>query len=214
MCLVSCSTRESHPYRRGGFRVDSVCEPRPKSISGTSYNLERATARSLCEPGQDFIDELDEVWLYYPLVSLQTDVLAQVLERNEMFDQERTGFLNLLCKMCSLQRSVPKSMRVDCSYNEKTIEWRHEGRAIALREDSGRPVAIKVVRLHLTNDFEIPSNVRPLQSCWRMPLLTQPLVEVFQGNGRLEAPTAPKCSSISRCESWNPCIRNDIRVDG
>ena len=136
-----------------------MCYPRPQPISGTSYNFERATARSLCEPGQDFIDELDEAWLYHFWAPLQANVLVQILERNEMFDRERNGFLSLLCKMCSLQRSVPKSMRVPCRYDEQTTD---RGRANVFRgEDRGRPIAVKVVRLRPTNNLEICPSVCP-----------------------------------------------------
>jgi len=88
-----------------------------------------------------------------------TDKPVQVLERNEGFDQERAGFLSVLCKMCSLQRSVPKSMRVACGSNERKIEP-HRGRTSAFRdEDRGRPVAIKVMLLYPTSDLEICPSV-------------------------------------------------------
>lgn len=154
------------PAPVGALRVHSVYYPRPQPISGTSYNLERATARSLCEPGQDLIDELDEAWLHHPWISPKTDVLVQILERNEGFDQERTAFLSVLCEMCGSQQSVPKSMRVARRYNEQTIELFDRGRANAFRdEDRGRPISIKIVRSHPTNDLKIRPSVSPPQSC-------------------------------------------------
>ena len=79
-----------------------------------------------------------------------------------MFEQERAAFQSLLCKMCSVQRSVPKSMRITCRYDERTVDG---GRPNVFRgEDRGRPVAIKVVRLRPTNDLEISPSVCPPQS--------------------------------------------------
>ena len=92
----------------------------------------------------------------------QTNVPAQVLDRNEISDQERTGFLNILCKMCSRQRSVPKSMRITCRESEQADEEYRGGHASVFKgEDRGRPVAIKVVRLYITSDLEKCLGVRP-----------------------------------------------------
>ena len=114
-----------------------------------------ATVRSQCQPSQDFIDELDKVRLAFLEYPLRTNAPIQVLEGGEVSDQERTEFLNILREMCSHQRSVPKSMRIACCNNEQTIEERHGGYPSAFRgEDRGRPIAIKVVRLHPTNDLE------------------------------------------------------------
>ena len=85
-------------------------------------------------------------------------MLFQILERNEGFDQERAGFLSVLCKMCNAQKSVPKSMRIACRYDRQKIEPLDRGRPNVFRdEDRGRPVAVKVVRLNPANDPEICS---------------------------------------------------------
>lgn len=42
---------------------DSIRDPRPQPISGSSYNFGEAIARSQRPPDQDFIDKLDEVTL-------------------------------------------------------------------------------------------------------------------------------------------------------
>lgn len=95
---------------------------------------------------------------------LQANVPIQILERNEVSNQERTKFLNILCKMCSRQQSLPKSMHISCRYDENTAEERRGGHATVFRgEGRGRPVAIKVVRLYLTNDHETPLGVCPFQ---------------------------------------------------
>ena len=103
--------------------------------------------------------------LGYPL---QANVQVQILERNKLSDRERTRFLNMLCKMCSHQRSVPKSMRIpDCSYEQIVDECRGGYADIFRGEDRGRSVAIKVIRLYLSDDLEMRLSVRPFQSHWR-----------------------------------------------
>jgi len=88
-------------------------------------------------------------------------VPVQILERDEVSDQERTGFLNILCKMCSRQQSVPKSMRIDCRGSEQTDEVYRGGQGSVFKgEDRGRLVAVKVVRLYI-NGLEKCLSVRP-----------------------------------------------------
>lgn len=104
---------------------------------------------------------------------LKTDVAVQVLERNEVSDQERTKFLNILFRTCSRERSVPNSMRITSCYDEQTIEERHGGYVanVFKGEDRGRPVAVKVVRSYLTDDPDKCLSVGSFQSHWRKPLL-------------------------------------------
>jgi len=192
-----------------------MCHSRPQPISGTSYSLERATARSVRDPGQDFIDELDEARFIILGYSLRTNVPVQILENNRVFDQERTRFLNILCKMCSRQRSVPSSMHATCWYNDQTAEDRHGGFANVFKGvDRGRPVAVKVVRLYLVSDLEMCLSVGPFKSRWRKLPLIKSLADVLQRSCCLEAPAAPEYSPVSRCELGNAQICDDIRVDG
>jgi hypothetical protein len=136
-------------------------DARPQPISGTSYSYEKATIRFKCQPDQDLIDDLDKVWLYGFFVSPPNDIPVQILEGNEVSDNERARFLNILCKTCSRQRSVPKSMRIPCSYTEPAAEQHQGGYANVFKgEERGRSVAIKVVRRYLTNDHEVCLSVR------------------------------------------------------
>ena len=47
-----------------GFCTDSMCDRRPQPISGTLYIFKKMSADAQIQPSQDFIDELDEEWLY------------------------------------------------------------------------------------------------------------------------------------------------------
>ena len=69
-------------------------------------------------------------------------------------DQDRHELLNILCKMCSRQRMIPKSMCVDKRLNGELIEEYDGGHATIFRgEHKGRPVAVMAVRIYLTSDF-------------------------------------------------------------
>ena len=71
-----------------------------------------------------------------------------------IYDRDRHELLNILCKMCSRQRMVPKSMHVDSCLNGELIEEYNGGHATVFRgEHKGRPVAVKSVRIYLTSDF-------------------------------------------------------------
>ena len=69
-------------------------------------------------------------------------------------------------------------MHIGYCYNEQTIEERRGGCASAIRgEDRGRPVSIKVVRIHPTNGLEMCLTVRPFQPHWGKVFLIKLLVE-------------------------------------
>ena len=79
-------------------------------------------------------------------------------------DRDRHDLLNILCKMCSRQRMIPKSMRMDNCVNGELIEECNGGYATVFRgEHKGRPVAVKIVRVYLTNDFDKCLSVNTLR---------------------------------------------------
>jgi len=70
-------------------------------------------------------------------------------------DEGRHKLLNILCKMCSRQRMIPKSMHMAERLSGKLVEEYDGGHAIVSRaEHNGRPVAVKVMRIYLTSDFD------------------------------------------------------------
>ena len=72
-----------------------------------------------------------------------------------VFDEDRHKLLNILCKTCSRQRIIPKSMHVDERLNGELIEEYNGGQATIFRAECyGRAVAVKTVRIYVTSDFD------------------------------------------------------------
>ena len=70
-------------------------------------------------------------------------------------DRDRRELLNALCKMCSRQRTIPESMHMVNCLNGGLVEECGGGQATVFRANhKGRPVAIKIMRLYLTDDFD------------------------------------------------------------
>jgi len=78
-------------------------------------------------------------------------------------DRDRHDLLNILCKLCSRQRMIPKSMHMTNCLNGELIEEYDGGHASVFRDKhEGCPVAIKIVRLYLTSDFDKSLSVKIL----------------------------------------------------
>ena len=89
-------------------------------------------------------------------------------------DRDRGKLLNALCKMCSLQRTIPKSMHMENCLNEDSTEDDDEGRANMFRgKHKGLPVGVKIVHLYLTGDFGKYLSVSILKHALRKFSLTQ-----------------------------------------
>ena len=74
---------------------------------------------------------------------------------NVISDRDRRELLNILCKMCSRQRMVPKSMHTSDCLSGELVEEYGGGHATVFRgRHKGRPVAVKIVRLYLTSNFD------------------------------------------------------------
>jgi len=80
-----------------------------------------------------------------------------------VYDKERPELLNDLCKMCDIQRSLPKSMVITCLQNVPHIAECGGGSAAVYRgEHRGRQVAIKFLRLYVTSDRDFFLSVSAL----------------------------------------------------
>lgn len=87
-----------------------------------------------------------------PNYPLQTNAWIQILEKSVVSDQERPEFLNILCKMCSRQRSIPTSMVIMNCDDEEPNPARIGGHADVFRGvHRGCRVAIKVLRVNSGN---------------------------------------------------------------
>ena len=85
---------------------------------------------------------------------------------NTVCDQDRHKLLNVLCKMCSQQRTIPKSMHLDNCLDGELVEEYDGGHASIFRgEYKGRAVTIKTLRLYLTSDFDKCFRASILASC-------------------------------------------------
>ena len=74
---------------------------------------------------------------------------------NTVRDRDRRELLNALCKMCSRQRKLPKSMQMHDCLGGELVEMDSGGQATIFKgEYRGRPVAFKVRRLCQSDDID------------------------------------------------------------
>ena len=135
---------------------------------------------------------------------------------NTVCDRDRHKLLNILCKMCSRQQKIPRSMHmVNCLQGE-LIEERNGGYATVFRgEHKGRAVAIKILRLYLNSD---------LDKCFRVSIFTLCNAEITDTgipgvrsrSDCMEASPASEHPTVAGCECGYRTVpaRDDIRMDG
>ena len=81
-----------------------------------------------------------------------------------MSDRERRKLFNTLCKTCSRNRVIPKSMHIpDCSKGSVGVEWGGYAN-VSQSTCEGRQVAVKVVRVYVTSDLNAILSVSPLST--------------------------------------------------
>ena len=72
-----------------------------------------------------------------------------------MCNQDRHKLLNILCKACSHQQTIPKSMHMADCLKGGLNEAYDGGHAKVFRgEHKGHAVAVKILRLYLTSDLD------------------------------------------------------------
>ena len=86
-----------------------------------------------------------------------------------MSDLDRLRLFNKLCKTCSRHGVIPKSMRIpDCSENSVEVECGGFAN-ISLGTYEGRQVAIKVIRVYITDDLDVIRSVSVLPALSKLP---------------------------------------------
>jgi len=136
---------------------------------------------------------------------------------NTVCGRDRHKLLNILCKMCSRQQMIPKSMHMaNCLDEELTEEYDGGHANIFKGEHKGRAVAIKVLRLYLTSDFDKHFRVSMLTTCTAGTPIDTRILDVLPRSRRMEAPPAPEHPAVAGCESGPRTVqaRHDIRMDG
>ena len=95
--------------------------------------------------------------------------------------KERPQFLFELCKMCGLQRSLPRLMEIPRIDNRSAAPVSGGGSADVYQgEYKGRQVAIKAIRLYGCNDRDQDQSVGTLpHSFCLQSILIPPLLEVL-----------------------------------
>ena len=145
---------------------DSIEIPDPPTLPGdvdlndpvplldlSPLNLAEINAECQIKPGQALIDRLDIVRYSASRVFSLGLRMFQMLD-HMVCGEDRHQLLNMLCKVCSRQRMIPKSMYTVERLNGELVEEYDGGHAIISRaEHNGRRVAVKTVRIYLTSDF-------------------------------------------------------------
>jgi len=116
-------------------------------------------------------------------------------------DRDRHKLLNTLCKMCSRQKTIPKSMyMVNCLEGELTEEYGGGQGTVFRGEHKGRAVAIKISHLYLTSD---------LDKCFRVSILALRIAEIptdtgipgiHSRGGCMEASSTSEHLTVTGCE--------------
>jgi hypothetical protein len=118
---------------------------------------------------QIFIDVIDEVRLCSDsppgsnltailtllLDSHHSHSVGQALDRTDLPPRIRRKCLSVLCKICGRQALLPKSLKIPLCYDRSDTPLYHGGYADVWKgEHEGLKVAVKVLRVYSTSDFE------------------------------------------------------------
>ena len=129
-------------------------------------------------------------------------------------DRDRGKLLNALCRMCSLQRTIPKSLHMENCLNEESTED-DEGCPNMFRgKHKGRAVGVKIVRLYLTGDFGKYFSVSILTPRIAEVLVDTGIPGILPRSCRMEASPASEHPTLAGCESRRASVGHDIRMDG
>ena len=150
------------------------------------------------EPGRELIDRLDVARYSGFRTFLPVLRTLQMLD-HMVCDEDRHKLLNILCKTCSRQRIIPKSMHVDERLNGELIEECNGGHATVFRtEHNGRAVAVKTARIYLTSDFDKCLSVSVAHTLHKS-LLTAAFIGILSRSCCVEASPTPEHPSVAQC---------------
>jgi len=117
---------------------------------------------------QTFIDVIDEVHPHIPSFLRRTDYLRtfrllrfrtcastnQAIDLPTLSPRLRRNSLNLLSGVCGVYRLLPRSLHIPLCYDRLGTPLYRGGYADVWKgEHQGRPVAVKVLRVYLMDDF-------------------------------------------------------------
>ena len=111
--------------------------------------------------------------------------------------------LRTLCTICGRQASLPRSLQIPHCYDRSDLP-RYSGGfgEVWMGEHQGRQVAVKVLKVYLTSDFDKVRSVGFLRGILtvRARKLTMIHVEVLQGSHDVENPSPSECITTVRSD--------------
>lgn len=136
---------------------------------------------------------------------------------NTACDQDRHELLNILCKMCSRQKAIPRSMHMVNCLEGELIEKYDGGYGTVFRgEHKGRAVAIKIPHICLTSDLDKCSRASIPAPCIAEIPTDVRIAGIHPRSGCMEASPASEHLTVAGCECRPGTVptRDDIRMDG
>ena len=125
-----------------------------------------------------------------------------MLEEGDISFEDQHGLLNKLGKMCRQLKTIPDSMHIEnCPTSETDEEYGGGGGTVSRGKYQGRPVAIKILHLYTTSNFEECFSVSAEISQVLYETLIVGSSEISQRSHSLETPKTPEYSTIYWCKS-------------
>jgi hypothetical protein len=119
-----------------------------------------------------------------------------------------------LHRICGRQALLPKSLAIPLCYNPTETPLCHGGFADVWKgQYDGREVAVKVLKVYRTSNFEKIRKVDPLRLS-RAPANLPRFPDVLQGGRNMEDPSSSKCVTTVGGDDDRGPVRDGIGVDG